>query len=86
MDNGAVQRVNDADALRVGEEEMRRQLVNARHEAGLSQRSLAERMGSTQGVVSAIETGGKDCQLSTLHRYARALGGTLRVTIEMDGL
>ncbi|MDP8962212.1 MAG: helix-turn-helix domain-containing protein [Actinomycetota bacterium] len=53
------------------------QLVAARHEQGLSQTVVAARMGTSQSVVARVESGDNDVRLSTLERYAAALGLTL---------
>lgn len=50
------------------------QLVAARHEQGLSQTVVAARMGTSQSVVARLESGDNDVRLSTLERYAAALG------------
>lgn len=50
------------------------ELVNARNRAGLNQDDVAKRMGVTQPTVSAIERLGKDLKLSTIRRYALAIG------------
>ncbi|MGO9557608.1 MAG: helix-turn-helix domain-containing protein [Acidimicrobiales bacterium] len=41
---------------------------------GLSQTVVAARMGSSQSVVARIEQGDRDVRLSTLARYAAAVG------------
>ncbi len=50
------------------------QLVAARQEQGLSQTVVAARMGTSQSVVARLESGDNDVRLSTLERYADALG------------
>lgn len=52
-------------------------LVAARHELGLSQTDLAARMGTSQSAVARLESGVNDVRLSTLERYAAALGAEL---------
>lgn len=59
--------------------EVSAQLIATR--AHRSQRAVAEIMGTTQSAVSDLETGRVDPRLSTLQRYARAVGGRLRVRI-----
>lgn len=50
-------------------------IYDLRSRAGLSQRALAERMGTTQSVISRLEEGGgARNRLDTLARVARALG------------
>jgi transcriptional regulator with XRE-family HTH domain len=53
-------------------------LVKARADQGLSQTAVARRMGTTQSAVSDLERSGSDPRVSTLMRYARALGAPLR--------
>jgi DNA-binding XRE family transcriptional regulator len=49
-------------------------LLAARHSVQLTQASVAETMGTTQSAVSELEGGLSDPRLSTLQRYARAVG------------
>ena len=53
------------------------ELVRARQESELSQTEIAARMGTTQSAVARLESGGLDARLSTLERYAAALGRTV---------
>lgn len=53
-------------------------LVRAREEAGLSQTEVAERMGIDPSAVSRFESGRRDPHLSTLRRYALAVGAGVR--------
>lgn len=49
-------------------------IYDLRSEAGLSQRELADRMGTTQSVISRLEEGGgARNRIDTLARVARAL-------------
>ncbi len=57
-----------------------RRLAGIRKAMALTQGEVAQRMKSTQPVVSRIETGG-DVRLSTLERYAAALGCALGYTV-----
>ena len=50
------------------------ELVRARQENDLSQTEIAARMGTSQSAVARLESGGLDARLSTLERYAAALG------------
>lgn len=50
----------------------------------ITQVEMARAMGSHQPTISSIEKGG-DVRLSTLQQYVAALGGTLHVSIEVDG-
>ncbi len=60
------------------------ELVERRHSLGLSQTQVAARMGTSQSAVARIETGTSDVLLSTVERYASALGGRLGWTLEAD--
>ena len=53
------------------------ELVRARQENDLSQTEIAARMGTSQSAVARLESGGLDARLSTLERYAAALGCTV---------
>ena len=55
-----------------------------RVEAGLTQAALAERLGTTQSVVSRWERGGDEPRLSTLTRILRACGQRLVISVEPD--
>jgi predicted transcriptional regulator len=54
--------------------ELGEELVARRHELGLSQTQVAARMGTSQSAVARLEAGQGDVRLSTLERYAAALG------------
>ena len=66
--------------------ERRRALADAltatRLELGLSQTEVAARMGTSQSAVARLESGDADIRLSTLERYAAALGRTIDWTIQ----
>ncbi|WP_201288695.1 helix-turn-helix domain-containing protein [Actinomyces sp. zg328] len=55
--------------------------MTTRTRAGLTQAEHADRMGSTQSVISAVENGGQVLSVSTLWRIAHALN--LDLTIDM---
>jgi ribosome-binding protein aMBF1 (putative translation factor) len=57
-----------------------RDLQGARKRNHLTQAQLAERMGTTQSVVSRVEKG-SNVSLETLARYAAACGARLEVKI-----
>ena len=52
-------------------------LVRRRQDLGLSQTAVAARMGTSQSAVARLEAGRSDTRLSTLERYATALGATV---------
>ncbi|MHB1445439.1 MAG: helix-turn-helix domain-containing protein [Acidimicrobiales bacterium] len=49
-------------------------LVARRVDLGLSQTEVAARMGTSQSAVARLETGQGDVRMSTLERYAAAVG------------
>lgn len=51
-----------------------RDLAEERSALGLSQTAIAAQMGTSQSSVARIESGDADVKLSTLERYASALG------------
>src|SRR5258708_28022710 len=53
----------------------------AREAAGLSQRDLAARMGTSQAAVARLEAGGVGATLTTLHRVAAALRLELNIDL-----
>ena len=53
----------------------------ARETAGLSQRNLAARMGTSQAAVARLEAGGVGATLTTLHRVAVALRLELNIDL-----
>jgi hypothetical protein len=67
-------------ALRRMSQERRRlvaDLTEQRRSAGLSQTEVAARMGTSQSAVARLETGEADVRVSTLERYAAAIGTQL---------
>jgi transcriptional regulator with XRE-family HTH domain len=59
-------------------------LAAVRVEQGLSQTEVAARMGTSQSAVARLESGQGDLRLSTLERYAAALGHRLEMRLEAD--
>jgi transcriptional regulator with XRE-family HTH domain len=57
--------------------ELIEELVGARRASELSQTEIAARMGTSQSAVARLESGELDARLSTLERYAAALGRTV---------
>lgn len=74
-----------ANAADIEEQQSRMDLVIALHQArraaGLSQKQLAERIGTKQTYVAQIEKGRKNITFSTLTKYARACGKRVAVTL-----
>ena len=54
-----------------------RRMSEQRRSAGLSQTEVAARMGTSQSAVARLETGEADVRVSTLERYAAAIGSQL---------
>jgi predicted transcriptional regulator len=65
------------EGLRGRRRELIEELVRARRESALSQTEIAARMGTSQSAVARLESGELDARLSTLERYAAALGRTV---------
>ena len=61
--------------------EVRLQAV--REELEVSQVELASALGITQPAIVAMEQRGSDVKLSTMKRYVEAMGGKLRVDVEL---
>jgi predicted transcriptional regulator len=57
-------------------------LASKRSELGLSQTEVAARMGTSQSAVARLESGDADVRLSTLERYAAAIGQQLDVRLQ----
>ena len=58
------------------------QMLKARARAGLTQDAVAQRMGTTKSAISRLEGAGKHApSLSTLKRYAKAVGCELQVKL-----
>lgn len=51
-----------------------RELASKREKLGLSQTVVAARMGTSQSAIARLEAGGLDAKLSTVERFAAALG------------
>jgi transcriptional regulator with XRE-family HTH domain len=68
--------------------ELLRQMVRARHEAGLTQAQVAERMGTKPPAVARLEsslTSGKHSpSIATLRRYAEAVACRLEIYLVRD--
>jgi ribosome-binding protein aMBF1 (putative translation factor) len=58
-----------------------REMAGRRTASGLSQTEIAARMGTSQSVVARLEAGELDSRISTLERYADALGLQLELGV-----
>lgn len=56
-------------------------LKQARKEAGITQEELAEKLNTKKSAIPRIENHAEDIRLSTLHKYAGALGKSLHVDL-----
>lgn len=70
------------DALEIGYPDFKLGVLlrQARENAGLTQEEVAERLNTKKSAISRIENHAGDIRLSTLRRYARAVG--LQLAIE----
>jgi len=66
------------EALVEADERLLDELRDLRKRNGLSQQDVADRLGVTQGAIARIEGGSRDPRLSTLRRYAFAVGADVR--------
>jgi len=56
-------------------------LRHAHKEAAVTQEEIAKKLKTKKSAISRIENHAEDIRLSTLHKYAQALGKTLQVRI-----
>jgi len=56
-------------------------LRQAREEAGLTQEEVARRLHTKKSAISRIENHADDVRLSTLRRYAEAVGANLQINL-----
>ena len=56
-------------------------LKQAREEAGLTQEELAVKLNTKKSAISRIENHAEDIKLSTLDKFANALGKKLRLEV-----
>lgn len=73
-----------AGGFDVGYEDFKVSVVlrQARESAGLTQEELATRLHTKKSAISRIENHAEDIRLSTLARFAAALGKKLSVAVE----
>jgi len=56
-------------------------LRQAREEAGLTQEEVARRLKTKKSAISRVENHADDVRLSTLRRYANAVGANLQIRL-----
>ncbi len=60
-------------------------LLARRISLGLTQTQVAARMGTSQSAVARVESGGSDVRLSTVERYAAAVGHVVQWSLDDAG-
>ena len=59
-----------------------RQLLLARQHSGLTQKPIAQKIGTTKSAVSRLESGGKHISsITTLRKYSEAVGCELEIKL-----
>ena len=77
--------MREAVEAQVAEMELEMGLVKLREDRGVSQTQLAKMLGVSQPAIAKLEAGRpKDVKVSTLVKYAAALGGKVKVEITKD--
>jgi HTH-type transcriptional regulator / antitoxin HipB len=56
-------------------------LRQAREAAGMTQEEVAQQLRTTKSAISRIENHAEDIRLSTLNRYAKAVGAKLQIRL-----
>jgi DNA-binding XRE family transcriptional regulator len=59
-----------------------RVLIQARIRSGLTQKEVAERMGTTQSVIARMESGKPLPSLRSIQRYAHATGTKISISLD----
>ena len=57
------------------------ELYKARQEAGLTQKEVADKLGTSRSYIAAVERGRKNITFATLTKYAAACGKKVVVTL-----
>ncbi|AXI99588.1 transcriptional regulator, XRE family [Cyclonatronum proteinivorum] len=57
-------------------------LRQAREEMGITQQEVAEKLNTSKSVISRMENHADDIRLSTLRKYAKALGRKVKLEIQ----
>jgi HTH-type transcriptional regulator/antitoxin HipB len=72
-----------ADGFEVGYANFRIGVIlrQAREAAGLTQEEVARQLNTTKSAISRIENHAEDIRLSTLNRYAKAVGAKLQIRL-----
>ena len=74
-----------ANAAEIAEQQAKMDLIislyEARKAAGLTQKQIAEKLGTTQANIAELERGRRNITFATLTKYARACGKRICVTL-----
>lgn len=84
-DPGSPARKRARDLARA-DEKLHAKLLRAREIQGLTQQGIADIMGVSQPTVASFEAYDNDPKLSTIRRYAHAVGVTISHSVTLDGL
>lgn len=76
--------VQRARTLASNDRKLLEALVDIRIEKGLTQGAVGEKMGISQPSVAAFESVGSNPKLSTIRRYAQAIGALIRHEVSAD--
>jgi transcriptional regulator with XRE-family HTH domain len=76
-----------AEGLELGYEDLKIGVLlrQARERAGLTQEEVAQRLDTKKSAISRIENRAGDIRLSTLERYAKAIGWNLSLELRPRG-
>lgn len=75
-----------AVALAKADEMLHAALLQARRDQGISQQQVADALGVTQPTIAAFERYDNDPRLSTVRRYAHAVGVVVSHSVTRDGV
>ena len=64
---------------------MKAQIIDIRNQMGISQKDLAELVGTKQSAISRLESGNYNPSIEFLDKVAHALGGHLQISIVVPG-
>lgn len=79
--------VEAGERLAIADNDLRWALIEARKRAGYTQRDVAEILGVSQPTIANFESHENDPRLSTLRRYALAVGADVRHQVRLpDGV
>lgn len=84
-DERAAYFTDPVNAAEIEEQQARMDLIialyNARKSAGLTQKQLAEKLGTSQANIAELEKGKRNITFSTLAKYARACGKKVAINL-----